>query len=117
MGAFAASAINVAPVAAAVPACKSGALNCYSTSSEGKNMIKAWTWPSGVSREDAITQLAEVVNTYPQEGQKGEVVAYPEESKKGEVVAGEVIKTDTDRGGWKLVDDQFKTSGSAKYEF
>lgn len=73
--------------AAAIAPCKPNANNCWSTASQDKTKIEAWSWPSGTSKQQAITELNEAIASYPQEGQG-----------------------DVDKGGWKMVSE-------GKYEF
>lgn len=83
------------PTAArAVEPCKPNANNCWSTASEDKTKMSAWTWPSGTSKESAAKTLKEVVGAYPQAGQNG-----------------------VDLGGWTVVDDGLESKGVGKYEF
>lgn len=91
------SAFSVLPAHAAASGnlvCKPGLNNCWSSQNTGKFSVGPWTWPSSLSRDAAIAELAAVVNEYPQAGQG-----------------------DVDGGGWSLVDDQLKSSGYARYEF
>lgn len=81
------------PASANVKACKKGANNCYSSTSAGKNAVPAWSFPAGEASETALSTLAEVVDSYPQAGQK-----------------------DADKGGWTVVEGSLK-SGNARLEF
>ena len=77
----------------AVKSCPNNANNCYSSTSKGKNQMPVWSFPSGEEKEASLKTLAEVVDSYPQEGQN-----------------------DADKGGWKVVGGDLK-SGNAQLEF
>ena len=79
---------------AALKPCSNGANNCYSSANTNKNKISTWSWPSSTSRADAVKQLREVLEAYPQAGQGG-----------------------VDGGGWDLKVDELAASGYAKFEF
>jgi len=78
---------------AAVKSCPSGANNCYSSTSGGKNKMAAWSWPSSEDRESALSTLAGVIESYPQAGQDG-----------------------ADMGGWTVAEGSL-ASGNARVEF
>jgi len=78
---------------AAVKSCPSGAKNCYSSTSSGKNKLPVWQFPAGESKGTALQTFADVVGAYPQEGQ-----------------------ADVDKGGWSVVSGDLK-SGNARLEF
>eukprot|EP00591_Stephanopyxis_turris_P000082 CAMPEP_0195518406 /NCGR_PEP_ID=MMETSP0794_2-20130614/12820_1 /TAXON_ID=515487 /ORGANISM="Stephanopyxis turris, Strain CCMP 815" /LENGTH=182 /DNA_ID=CAMNT_0040647361 /DNA_START=184 /DNA_END=732 /DNA_ORIENTATION=- len=81
----AAASIAVSP-ANAIESCPKGSKNC---------LRQTWTPASGVSTSDAIAQLRDVLNAYPQEGQN-----------------------DVDGGGWIIVEDGLNdASGVAKVEY
>ena len=94
-GAAATLASFLPPLAAnaAVKSCPNNANNCYSSTSKGKNQMPVWSFPSGEEKEASLKTLAEVVDSYPQEGQN-----------------------DADKGGWKVVGGDLK-SGNAQLEF
>jgi len=81
------------PANAKVKSCPNGANNCYSSTSSGKNLMPTWSFPKGEESGTALATLAEVVGTYPQEGQN-----------------------DADKGGWSIVEGDLK-SGNARLEF
>ena len=54
-------AISVPSVANAIDACPKGSKNC---------LRQTWTPPSSTSGADAVSQLRDVLNAYPQEGQE-----------------------------------------------
>eukprot|EP00746_Dinoflagellata_sp_MGD_P030882 gnl/MRDRNA2_/MRDRNA2_173321_c0_seq1.p1 gnl/MRDRNA2_/MRDRNA2_173321_c0~~gnl/MRDRNA2_/MRDRNA2_173321_c0_seq1.p1 ORF type:complete len:277 (+),score=61.33 gnl/MRDRNA2_/MRDRNA2_173321_c0_seq1:76-906(+) len=79
---------------ASVTACKPGANNCWSTTSTDKTKMTPWTWPSGTSREKAISELKAVLDGYPQAGQEG-----------------------VDLGGWSVAVDDLADKGYMRLEY
>jgi len=67
--------------------------NCWSTNMppSAPNKIATWKWPAGSTQSEAMLQLTEVLNAYPQEGQDK-----------------------IDGGGWSVVE---KSDFSARVEF
>jgi Protein of unknown function (DUF1499) len=74
--------VGISPSQAVLPACPPKSKNCLTTT---------WTAPSNAQ---ASSGLADILNSYPQEGQNG-----------------------VDLGGWKFVEDNLATRGTAKLEY
>jgi len=90
----AALAAPFAAGAAPITACPSGANNCWSTASSDKTAIKAWKFPAGTKKADAVAQLKEALDSYPQAGQEK-----------------------VDLGGWSYAVDELAGGGYARLEY
>ena len=88
------SQLSPAQPALALKPCPPGAQNCWSTASSDKTKLAQWSWPTAMSRADAIKELKGVVSAYPADGQNG-----------------------VDKGGFRIVDDELEEKGYERVEF